>query len=162
MPLGVLEGKMLVGMQRHTPMDAGACTVLRSGASLKMETVQRQIIRRTLSIKKTDNGIGRYFVQCSTQFCEKRMISRKIPDLYHTLAKNSKVPFVRDNNKLLTSQEWAVIEKEVRSENGRRAIQGAVSSIANQMKEETGVMPTLKAAASELGSRGNEETLLTK
>ena len=84
------------------------------------------------------------------------MISLKIPKLFHALAKSSKAPFVRDDIKLLTSQEWAVIEKEVRSENGRRAIQGAVSSVANQMKEETGVMPTLKAAASELGSRGKE------
>ncbi len=31
--------------------------------------------------------------------------------------------------------------------------QGAVRSVANQMKEKTGEMPTLKAAASELGSR---------
>ena len=28
------------------------------------DSVQRQIIRRTLSIKKTDIGIGRHFVQC--------------------------------------------------------------------------------------------------
>ena len=32
--------------------------------------------------------------------------------------------------------------------------QGVVRSVANQMKEKTGVMPTLEAAASELGSRG--------
>ena len=57
------------------------------------------------------------------------MISRKIPDLYHTLAKNSKVPFVRDNIKLLTSQEWAVIEKEVRSEHGKRGNQGTLDVI---------------------------------
>jgi hypothetical protein len=31
-----------------------------------------------------------------------------------------------------------------------------VRSVANQMKEKTGVMPTLEAAASELGSRGNQ------
>jgi hypothetical protein len=120
------------------------------------DSVQRQINRRTLSIKMTDNGIVRHFVQCVTRSCEERMISLKIPNLFHALAKSSKAPFVRDDIKLLTSQEWAVIEKEVRSENGRRAIQGAVSSVANQMKEETGVMPTLKAAASELGSRGKE------
>ena len=90
------------------------------------------------------------------------MISLKIPKLFLALAKSSKAPFVRDDIKLLTSQEWAVVEKEVRSENGRRANQGAVRSVTNQMKEKTGVMPTLKAAASELGSRGNEETLLTK
>jgi hypothetical protein len=34
--------------------------------------------------------------------------------------------------------------------------QGAVRSVANQMKEKTGEMPTLKAEASEFGSRGNE------
>ncbi len=51
------------------------------------------------------------------------MISLKIPipKLFLALAKSSKAPFVRDDIKLLTSQEWAVIEKDVRSENGRRA-----------------------------------------
>ena len=39
---------------------------------------------------------------------------------------------------------------------GFSGIQGAVRSVANQMKEETGEMPSLVAAASELGSRGNE------
>jgi hypothetical protein len=29
------------------------------------DSVQRQIIRRTQSIKKTDNGIGRHFVVCN-------------------------------------------------------------------------------------------------
>ena len=73
------------------------------------DSVQRQIIRRTQSIKEMNDVIGRHFVQCVTRSCEKRMISRKIPDLYHTLAKNTKVPFVRDDIKLLTYQEWAVI-----------------------------------------------------
>jgi hypothetical protein len=98
-------------------------------------SVQRQINRRTLGIKMTDNGIGRHFVQCVTQSCEERMISLKIPKLFLALAKSSKAPFVRDDIKLLTSQEWAVIEKDVRSENGRRDNQGTVSSVANQMKE---------------------------
>jgi hypothetical protein len=44
------------------------------------------------------------------------MISPKILELFLTLAKSSKAPFVRDDIKLLTSQEWAVTEKEVRSE----------------------------------------------
>jgi hypothetical protein len=87
------------------------------------------------------------------------MISLKIPKLFHALAKSSKAPFVRDDIKLLTSQEWAVIEKDVRSENGSRANQGVVSSIANQMELETGEMPTLKKAASELGSRANQGTV---
>ena len=125
------------------------------------DSVQRQINRRTLSIKMTDNGIGRHFVQCVTQSCEERMISLKIPKLFHALAKSSKAPFVHDNIKLLNSQEWAVIEKEARSENGRRANQGAVSSVANQMELETGEMPTLKKAASELGSRANQGTVLS-
>jgi hypothetical protein len=104
------------------------------------DSVQRQINRKTLSIKMTDNGIGRHFVQCVTRSCEERMISLKspIPKLFLALAKSSKAPFVRDDIKLLTSQEWAVIEKDVRSENGRRGNQGAVRSIANQMKEKTG------------------------
>jgi hypothetical protein len=86
------------------------------------------------------------------------MISLKIPipKLFLALAKSSKAPFVRNNIKLPTSQEWAVIEKDVRSENGRRAIQGAVGSIANQMELKTGKKATLKEAATELGSRGNE------
>ena len=50
------------------------------------DSVQRQIIRRTLSIKKTDNGIWRHFVQCVTRSCEERMISLKIPKLFHALA----------------------------------------------------------------------------
>jgi hypothetical protein len=89
------------------------------------------------------------------------MISLKIPipKLFLALAKSSKAPFVRDDIKLLTSQEWAVIEKDVRSENGRRGNQGAVRSIANQMKEKTGEMLTLMVAASELGSRGNQGAL---
>ena len=122
-------------------------------------SVQRQINRSTQCIKTTDSGIRRHFVQCVTQSCEERMISLKTPNLFHALAKSSKSPFVRDDIKLLTSQEWAVIEKDVRLENGRRANQGAVRSVANQMKEKTGVMPTLKAAASELGSRGNKGTV---
>ena len=52
-----------------------------------------------------------------------------------------------------------MIEKEVRSESGRRGNQGAVKSVANQMKEKSGEMPTLAAAASELGSRGNQGAL---
>ena len=47
-----------------------------------------------------------------------------------------------------------MIEKEVHSENGRRAIQGAIRSIAMQMELKTGEMPSLKAATSELGRRG--------
>ena len=89
------------------------------------------------------------------------MISFKTPNLFLALAKSSKAPFVRDDIKLLNSQEWAVIEKEVRSENGRRANQGAVSSVANQMELETGEMPTLKKAASKLGSRANQGTVLS-
>jgi hypothetical protein len=42
------------------------------------------------------------------------------------------------------------------SELGRRANQGSVRSVTNQMKEKTGVLPKLTAAASELGSRGNQ------
>ena len=84
------------------------------------------------------------------------MISPKILELFLTLVKSSKAPFVRDDIKLLTSQEWAVIEKEVCSENGRMGNQGAVRSDANQMKEKTGVLPTLEVAASELGRRGNQ------
>ena len=38
-------------------------------------------------------------------------------------------------------------------------IQGTVRSIANQMKEKTGVMVTHAEAASELGSRGNQGTV---
>jgi hypothetical protein len=49
-----------------------------------------------------------------------------------------------------------VIEKDVRSENGSRANQGAVSSVANQMELETGEKPTLKEAAIELASRGKQ------
>jgi hypothetical protein len=52
-----------------------------------------------------------------------------------------------------TIQKWTVIEKEIRSENGRRASQANIRSIANQMKEETGIMPTLDAAASEMSRR---------
>ncbi len=76
--------------------------------------------------------------------------------MYHTLAKSSKVPFVHDDIILLTSEEWALIKKEVRSEHGKRGIQYAFSSVANQMKLNTGEMPTLAAAASELGRRGNQ------
>ena len=123
------------------------------------DSVQRQIIQSTLSIKMMDNGIGSHFVQCVTRSCDERMISLKIPKLFHALAKSSKAPFVRDDIELLTSQEWAVIEKDVRSENGRRANQGAVCSVADQMELEIGVMPTLKAAASELGSGANQGTV---
>ena len=52
--------------------------------------------------------------------------THNIPELFHTLAKSSKVPIVRDDIKLLTSQEWAVIEKEVRPEHGSRGNQVAV------------------------------------
>jgi hypothetical protein len=38
--------------------------------------------------------------------------------------------------------------------------QGAVRSVANQMKEKNGVLPTLAAAASELGRRGNQQGAL--
>jgi hypothetical protein len=120
------------------------------------DSVQRQIIRRTVSIKMTDNGIRRHFVQCVFRSCDERTISLKHPNLFHALAKCCKAPFVRDDIELLTSQEWAVIEKDVRSENGRRGNEGAVRSVANQMELKTGEKPTLKAAASELGSRGNE------
>jgi hypothetical protein len=120
------------------------------------DSVQRQIIRRTVSIKMTDNGIGKHFVQCVSRSCDERTISLKHPNLFHALAKCCKAPFVRDDIELLTSQEWAVIEKDVRSENGRRGNEGAVCSVANQMELETGEKPTLKAAASELGRRGNE------
>jgi hypothetical protein len=51
------------------------------------------------------------------------------PELYHTLAKSSKVSFVRNNIKLLTSQEWAVIKKKVRSEHGRMGYQGNIAAI---------------------------------
>jgi hypothetical protein len=85
------------------------------------DSVQRQINRSTLCIKMTDNVIGRHFVQCVTRSCEERMISLKIPKLFLALAKSSKAPFVRNNIQLLSSQEWAVVEKEVCSENGRRA-----------------------------------------
>jgi hypothetical protein len=95
------------------------------------DSVQRQIIRRTQSIKMTNDVIKRHFVQCVTRSCEEQMISLKTSNLFHALAKSSKAPFVRDDINLLTSQEWAVIEKDVRSENGRRAIQGAHSSVAN-------------------------------
>ena len=37
--------------------------------------------------------------------------------------------------------------------------QGAVRSVANQMELKTGEMPTLAAAASELGKRGNQGTV---
>ena len=40
-----------------------------------------------------------------------------------------------------------------------RANQGAVRSVANQMKLETGVMPTLKKVVSELGSRANKDAV---
>ncbi len=86
------------------------------------DSVLRQIIRRTLSIKKTDDGIRRHWVQCVNRSCEERMISLKIPELFLTLAKSSKAPFVRDDIKLLTSQDWAVIEKDVCSESGKRDI----------------------------------------
>ena len=88
--------------------------------------------------------------------CDERMISHKTPNLFHALAKSSKAPFVRNDIKLLTSQEWAVIEKDVRSESGKRAIQGAHSSVANQMELETGEKPTQKEAAIELASRANQ------
>jgi hypothetical protein len=123
------------------------------------DSVQRQIIRRTQSIKMTNDVIKRHFVQCVTRSCEERMISLKTPNLFHALAKSSKAPFVRDDIKILTSQEWAVIEKDVRSENGRRGNEGAVSSVANQMKEKTGEMTTMIAAASQLRSRGNQGAL---
>jgi hypothetical protein len=86
------------------------------------------------------------------------MISLKIPipKLFLALAKSSKAPFVRDDIKLLTSQEWAVIEKDVRSENGSRGNKSAVSSVAVQMELETGKKPTLKEVATELASRGKQ------
>jgi hypothetical protein len=46
--------------------------------------------------------------------------------------------------------------KEATIELGKRAIQGAHSSVANQMELETGEKPTQKEAATELGKRGNE------
>ena len=114
------------------------------------DSVQRQINRRTLSIKMMDNGIGRHFVQCVTRSCEERMISLKIPKLFLALAKSSKAPFVRDDIKLLTSQEWAVIEKDVRSENGRRGNQGALEAIILR----TGI--ALEEAAGEKARRAND------
>ena len=84
------------------------------------------------------------------------MISLKIPKLFHALAKCSKVPFVRDDINLLTSQEWAVIEKDVRSESGKRGNKGTVRSVANQMELKTGEMPTLASAASKLGRSGEK------
>jgi hypothetical protein len=42
------------------------------------------------------------------------------------------------------------------SELVRKANQDAVCSVANQMKEEIGIMPTLAAAASKLGRRANQ------
>ena len=75
--------------------------------------------------------------------------------MYHTLAKSSKVPFVHDDIILLTSEEWAVIKKEVRSEHGKWSNQYAFSCVATQMKLNTGEMLTLAAVASELGRRGN-------
>jgi hypothetical protein len=84
------------------------------------------------------------------------MFSLKTPNLFHALAKSSKAPFVRDDIKLLTSQEWAVIEKDVRSENGSRGNKSAVSSVAVQMELETGKKPTLKEVATELASRGKQ------
>jgi hypothetical protein len=128
---------------------------------MESEEVLTSQIRRTLSIKTTDNGIRRHFVQCVTRSCDERTISIKTPNLFHALAKSSKAPFVRDNIELLTSQDWAVTEKDVHLENGRRGNQGAVRSIANQMELETGVMPTLKKAASELGSRANQGAVLS-
>ena len=46
--------------------------------------------------------------------------------------------------------------KEATIELGKRAIQGAHSSVANRMELETGEKPTQKEAATELGKRGNE------
>ncbi len=42
---------------------------------------------------------------------------------------------------------------------GFSGLGGVVRSIANQMKEKTGVLPTLAAAASKLGRRGNQGAL---
>jgi hypothetical protein len=79
------------------------------------------------------------------------MITLKTPNLFHALAKSNKAPFVREDIKLLISQEWAVIEKEVHSEHGNRGNEGVVSRVANQMELETGKKPTLKEAASKRG-----------
>ena len=122
----------------------------------KADSVQHQIIQRTLSIKTTDNEIRRHFVQCATQSGEKQMISPKIPKLFLALAKSSKLPFVRNDIKLLNSQEWTVIEMDVRSENCKNCHEFALSSVSNQMKEKTGEMPSLDAAASKLGRRANQ------
>jgi hypothetical protein len=124
-----------------------------------VDSVQRQIIRRTQSIKMTDDGIRRHFVQCVSRSCEERMISLKTPNLFHALAKCCKAPFVRDDIKLLTSQEWAVIEKDVRSENGKRRNEGTVCSVANQMELERGKKVTLKEAATELGRKAGKANL---
>jgi hypothetical protein len=78
------------------------------------------------------------------------MISLKIPKLFLALANSSKAPFVHDDIKLLTSQEWAVIEKDVRSENGRRANQGALAAIILR----TGI--ALEEAAGEKGRRAQD------
>jgi hypothetical protein len=125
----------------------------------EVDSVQRQIIRRTQSIKMTDDGIRRHFVQCVSRSCEERMLSLKTPNLFHALAKCCKAPFVRDGIKLLTSQEWAVIEKDVRSENGKRRNEGAVRSVANQMELERGKKVTLKEAATELGRKAGKANL---
>ena len=52
-----------------------------------------------------------------------------------------------------------MVEKEVRSENGRRAIQGAVRSVAMQMELKTGEMPSLEAVASELGRTSGRKSV---
>ena len=124
-----------------------------------VDSVQRQIIRRTQSIKMTDDGIRRHFVQCVFRSCDEQTISLKHPNLFHALAKCCKAPFVRDDIELLTSQEWAVIEKDVRSENGKRRNEGAVRSVANQMELERGKKVTLKEAATELGRKAGKANL---
>jgi hypothetical protein len=104
------------------------------------ESVQRQIIRRTQSIKMTNDVIKRRV----TRSCEERMISLKTPNLFLALAKSSKAP------KLLNSHEWAVIEKDVRSENGRRGNQGALEAIILR----TGI--ALEMAVGERARRAND------
>jgi hypothetical protein len=78
------------------------------------------------------------------------MISLKIPKLFLALAKSSKSTLCPRRHKLRTAQEWAVIEKDVRSKNGRRGIQGALEAIIFR----TGI--ALEEAAGELSRRAQD------
>ena len=52
-----------------------------------------------------------------------------------------------------------MIEKDVRSETGRRAKQGAIRSVANQMELKTGEKTSLEVAASELGRTSGRKSV---